>query len=227
MTNPAAELLDIFRLWAEGNANMNAATLRNLSDPYGGDGMRSQMRAVKCLERIDQVLNDLERRGRSVRATREYWPEWQAAVFAFPHGWTQANGKVFFNRHMMNQLEATADTINDWSPAPSDKAKENLRSSLGQIAEAMTSDQSLPEELKGYMAKIMRHIQSILDDFAVYGRFDLEEALEQMQVALWAAEGASEDPTLWERIRHGWLKPVTIGVLGGVPAMIQNAIGMG
>lgn len=206
---------------------MSASTLRNLSDPHGGDGMRSQMRAVKCLELLDRVLEDLERRGRSVRSAREYWPEWQAAVFAYPHGWTQSNGKVFFNRHMMNQLEAIADTINDWSPAPSDETKESLRAGLGRIAEAMTADQSLPEELKSYMAKLIRHIQSILDDFAVHERFDLKESLEQLQVALWAAEGVSDDPTVWERIRHGWLQPATIGFLGGVPAMIQNAIGMG
>lgn len=153
----------------------------------------------------------------------EYLPEWEAAVFVFPDGWSK-DGAAPFNRPMMLALRGLAWTLNDHYPRPTSESFASVRSQLESIVSAAKDDESLPDDLKLFINRVVRKLQTCLDEFDTHGRFDYYDASEQLKVALYAAEGKSKKSDFWRAAGDKWAQPFVVNTAAAVAGAALLAI---
>ncbi len=78
--------------------------------------------------------------------------------------------------------------------------KETLRSVLDQARKLLETDDSIGNELRVFIHRLLQQIQDALDDDAVGASFDFSEASARMWVAFQTAETRSQDSNK----RRGW-----------------------
>jgi len=220
MENPAHELHELFSTWSaalEGNAN-STANARGLEEVAGLDMQRRAM--ALFLESVDK-LDDLEAVGVKVGVYRRYIPAWTRMLMSYPLPWyQQVNQADAFPSAAMDQLEALGGWFDIYRPRLRPGAEETLQAIVSDTETLLRDDSSLSNELKLYLARLLREIQAALDDAILGSSFDYAAATERLWVALFAAAAQSdstEKSSKWTDLAHRFAIPTTVGLLTSLP----------
>lgn len=71
--------------------------------------------------------------------------------------------------------------------------------------------------LRLHIARLLLHVEEVLDNFEIMGDAALEEAVERLIGVLRQAESASSKPDLWSAFWDKWGIPVSVGITSGAP----------
>lgn len=194
MSNPAAELHELYSNWCERLAAIGAASFEAVVNPTTPEGSAEIIRAARLLARIDDCLSWLEREGHRVGVYRRQFPDWSIGMLAYPHGWRTniTAGHVMSEGHL-DEIEAFASFLDGKVPVVRDGAEDHLRDLVARAHQALASDDSLDLPLRQYIHRLLQSIERALDDEGFGVTFDLGASLEQLWAAFRAAEGASKE----------------------------------
>ena len=110
-----------------------------------------------------------------------------------------------------------SEKLNNTARSFDDASREKVREAVGEVARTVLEDTSLPEELRLHIARLIRHVESCLDDWEIKGDFLLADALDRLTAAVHLAEAKSDDPAKWNDLWQKWIRPVSVGLIAGVP----------
>lgn len=223
MTNPAAELLEIFRSW-DGTSSPNVD--RHFDQAGGVEAAEKHVRAMKLIWDIHRQLDEWSSRGQSVDAYREATVAWVRTVLANPRNWT-TNGETAYvmQRARMDMLEGLSHAMSLAAPTVLPEHRSAVRQSLAEIVSLLGQDDSISDQLRLYILRLVQEIQLASDEFEVTGRFDAEEAMERLWVALLAASGQSKKHrATWKKRAEAIVVPAVAGMLASVPGITAQAV---
>lgn len=221
MSNPAAELLSIFRTWSDPGAPFNS---RGMNDERVSTS--THIRAALLLHEINYAFNEIEANGSSLAAFRAASVKWAHFVWAFPHGWSSTGATAaLVSEGRFDMLEALSVVL-DASPARVNAQQAvTFGSYLDEIIELLAVDEGIDEALRAYIVKLIAQVRRALDDYKGTGRFDAEEALTHLWVAFMAAEAQSTDhKSSWKKFGLDLRTPVATGVLVGIPTLAMEVL---
>lgn len=221
MSNPAAELYEIFEQWRTSTKTSNAAR-RKVNTPAG---VELVVRAMHLVHEIGGEIDRLEAVGRRVNAYRENYQAWVYAIIAYRTGW-QANTAPDADLPVpvMHALDVLADTL-DNAPASTRTpeitvAFKAIEERLARVLAAVNEDETLDSRLKLHIRRVVAHLQTCMAEFETYGKSRTAEAFDDLWVAMTAAAGQSEKKSMWEKLRDDLVLPATAGAIGGLPAVV-------
>lgn len=223
MSNPAKELRDILRKWTA--ANQTAQVARGFTSDEEG-ATREHIRAMRLISDIHVVLDQWERDGRDVGVYRSAAGTWARAVLAHPGGFGGNNTAVQSVRvAKLDVLEALADTLSITGPRVNVEQVAQFEDFLAGILRLLGEDESLTDELRGYILNLVQEIRIAFESFKVTGQFDHADALVRLWVALKAARGESKSSkTKWKSFADKIAQPAAIQLLAGLPMATVNSV---
>lgn len=185
MSNPARELAQIIQGWVSSKEKV-AYMQRGLQK--GGDGWPTQMRAAELLFELERSLLWMKHhRGADVEVFLEAFPKWRNIVFHYAEQWQQAPT----SDDGLPMLRACAPLLD--ANGRTDFDVERLREGVGDIGGVIDADQSLSPTLKLYVARLVAHVNGLLDVYETTGVFELADAIAQLQIFMDAAAFQTED----------------------------------
>jgi hypothetical protein len=213
--NSAAQLLAIFRSWESGlRQGHGAAYARNWeSNPDGA--VADHISAWRHLGALSRVIDGLSNDGFNMTMSKEYLPQWGRMAASVGASWTSNNHSVEpFPADAMFQLQALS-TILELAQTRTGPANLDLLSDVvTQASELLKGDESLSDELRSYLVKLVREIRNALEDDTLGGGFNFAEAAERLWVAMQAAAGESrENSEGWKHAAASLLPSAAAGVL--------------
>ncbi|MFF0527792.1 hypothetical protein ACFYT3_05325 [Nocardia amikacinitolerans] len=223
MANPATLLLEQFTRWHRpGN---HTATDARVPDT---DRWREHRLAIKHVEAIEQLLNEMSERGRNVAVYQGAWPIWCAAVFAYPQGWSNA-GTAALDGARLDLLEVLAERLDDFVPAVNSDGLEQLRGYTHEVRETLDGDDSLPDELRAHMRRVIEHLEWCVEHYAQAGDFELREATDRLAAAVIRAGASTRHQDRWKKAMNDFVWPFTVNVVASIPgtALAQLVLGAG
>lgn len=222
--NPARELATIIQTW-RSTTNRPAEYQRGLADE--GDGWATQMRAAVLLVELERTLHWMKSaQGADVDVFIEALPKWRNVVFHFPHRWSQD----VTGQEGLGLLRACAPVLDQHGRTDFDVQR--LQSELADIAEVVDEDASLSPTLKLYVARLVAHVNGLLDVFETTGVFELAEALAQLQIFMDAAafqtdsdDNRSKFSRFGSFLKHPFVNTSAAMIGGGGVAMLPMITG--
>lgn len=133
---------------------------------------------------------------------------------AYPHSWVHGvpNG-VFDSDHDLDVLEDLADSLDRDLPVLGKKDRADIGKTLDDVRSALTDDDSLPLPLRRHLHGVLRHASNCLEEYDLYGDFELHTALDRLLVSVNADGKASKDPGRWQKIKENLIYPVMLAWL--------------
>ena len=221
MTNSALALFELFSSWRtnlEGNQN-SVANSRRLEEP---EGIVENRVGMSHLMDTIRGLDELENAGVQVRVYKRYVAHWTRMLMSYPLGWyTQTGAEEAFPSSAMDQLEALSSWFEVHKPRLRPEAKGTLHELVDDTRSLLRDDDSISNELRLYLQRLISEIDAALNDEELGESFDYASATERLWVGLFAASAQSADDeqkSRWSNLARRFLIPTTIGVLSGLPA---------
>lgn len=217
MANPAELLLAQFAVWRSSQtANDSADHARQPT----GDGWLAHRVAVRHLEAIDQLLDELAAAGRNVGVYRRYTPRWWAIVFAYPSGWSGA-GTAAMDAGVLEHLETLADLLQNYVPAVRDGGLDEVTQYADLVAETLVADDSIPESLRLHAMEVVGHLRWCVDHYSIAGDFELQDALERLAATVLRVTLHSSEENrsrMWGPVMSNWVWPFVTNIVAAIPA---------
>jgi hypothetical protein len=220
MLNPAAELHEIFVSWRSDKRNSNAER----REVTARSGLLKSVRAMVLLDQIVTEIDELKAAGRRVRAYDKAIITWTQAVLCINSGWPNATkAPVDFPEHAMDVLEQLADILDHPPARPKldPTAMQVLESHLQAVLVTLAGDDTLDERLKLHIERTVRHVQTCVGEFEVYGESETMAALDALWVGIRAAEAANPDGR-WAKFRDTFFMPTSVGLVAAMPQTIAQ-----
>lgn len=227
MGNPARELHAIYSDW-RARLDASHGPMTSVVSPDSDEGVRTLIRASRALVRLDEVLTDLASQGFKVDLYRRQYPEWWKGVLSFKSGWgTTMQGEHVLSALHMDEIEGCANYLDGKVWELTTSHEQSLREVLADARRALEVDGELSVELRRYVSRLLREIQTALDDQAMGATFDYADAVERLLVAFKAAEGeATHARELWVNLRTSILPAAGFAAtIEGVSIFAQRALG--
>ncbi|MCV2395937.1 hypothetical protein OEB99_16600 [Actinotalea sp. M2MS4P-6] len=223
MGNPAAELHEILSEWRAATGG-TVQGRRGVDARVWSEGFSKHIRAMALIGEIDSALAELESSGRHTDLFRSTMPTLAASVLALTAGsWngnSQAAAEVPFE--MLQVLAQLADTLEHRGNARLDPAAiESLNGLLTEILSAADDDESLDPLLANHIRTVVRHLQTCVDEYDLYGESTTMSAWTSVWVAMQAAahQSTSHRPR-WEAFKDRFFWPTAAGLLANTPSLV-------
>jgi hypothetical protein len=220
MPNPAAELHEIFLAWRSDQRNTNAER-RDVTDRAG---LLKSVRAMVLLDRIFNEIDALQASGRRVGAYEKAFLSWTNAVLCTQSNWAgSTKAAVDFPQHAMDVLDQLADILDHLPGQPqlNPTAVQVLESRLREVLDALADDDVLDDRLRLHIERTVRHVQTCIGEFGVYGESETMAALDALWVGIRAADAANPDGR-WARLRDNFFMPTAAGLIAAIPQTIAQ-----
>lgn len=222
MANPAALLLDQLARWLTPPGH-SIRNVRLTAEETDEGVLEEAQRAMVHIASIEELLAGLEHSGRRIRPYREAIPRWRATVLAYPSAWDGAQtSNAFDNRHDLDILENLVDALEQTLPSYGEQDRNEMQSTLDQIREALASDDSLPLQLRRHLNGLLSHASTCLEEYELFGDFELQKAMERLLVSVNAAETVSSTPSKWQNLKEKLVYPVMVGLAIQAPDSIAS-----
>lgn len=184
---------------------------------------------MSLLDKLAEDIDDLERSGRRVRVFRRHYPYWVQAVLAIQtNSWSgSTTAATDFSVTTMDVLEQLADVLDHRSAPLHPDAVAAMNTLLGEVLTATDADDSLDTRLKVHIRKVVRHLQTCVDEYGAYGESAALDALDAVWVAMGAAAHSSGSPGRWEKFRERFFFPTAAGLLANTPSLVLQIAGGG
>jgi hypothetical protein len=228
MANPAQLLLNQFASW-QPRPQPNQPQIAEKARAHAiSNNWLGQRIAVRHLDAIAELLDQIEQAGRSVRVYRQQYPTWCAMVFAYPNGW-RPQGSATLDRTALDHLEGLADRLRDFVPTVNSGGLDQLRDYAASIGELLTEDDSIDDFFKLHARQVIAHLVWCLDNYDAVGDFDLQEAVERLTATIVGAAARSQRKDRWATAASTFVWPFAVNVLAAIPgnALAQLALGSG
>lgn len=225
--NPAQSLHDYLSASKEGVApgNVSVGKARDLAS---GAGMRALMRAVADVEAVRSGIDELEAAGLPVSTYRKYVRGWTSMVLSYPVGWeSNVSAEAAYPSSTLDHLQTLAGWFETTRPQPNASSQDELRTFLEEILALLEEDDTISNQLKVYLGRLIREMQNALDDEQLLKRFDFSEAGQRLWTALFAAAAQTSDPqkkSAWTDFANKLWWPTAAGALGSAPSIIAGVL---
>lgn len=211
MANPAELLLALFEKWNQDSGFVAKAR--------GDDDLLSTHRqALAYIDQIAALIDELESRGKRVRYHRVFLPKWVQTVFNYPHHWSSSTDFATIGETQLQQLESLANDLDDIVPKADAERLEAFKSYLAAVLTALDGDKSLPDDVRNQAKAVIIHIQTVVDQLAVVGEFELQESLDRLLGVLLRVATASRQREKWVTFLNDFVWPFATGNLAGITA---------
>lgn len=213
--NPATLLHDLFVEWDQRGRSGGGASVSRGWDSDPDQATAEHIKAWTYLGDIRRTIAGLADLNIDMTASASYLPRWGAMAAGVGVSWTNANGSgQAFPSDAMAQLRALGTIIQlagaQARPANLDILREVVEQTISLLAE----DDSLTDELRAYLVKLVREIRDALEDETVGAGFDFARAAERLWVAMHAASAQStKKSSAWQEWATKMLPPAVSGVL--------------
>lgn len=197
MANSADLLLEFFRFPEDGQVK---------ADVYA---------VFHALEDVRQSLEVMSTTGHNVAMFQDALPRWAGAVaenLGRDMRWTPEAGWATPHRGDIGLLEALSDRMNAVSTELDANTRKGIATFVDKATQALIDDQSLPEEFRWHLAKILLHVKECLAEYDVRGEVELADAVERLIGAVRLAEAKSSDGSKWAKVWDGYGKPIVVGL---------------
>jgi hypothetical protein len=212
VSNPAALLHKQLSLWLV----LPGQTIRDvrLETAENDDHVMEQAQlAIMHIAAIEELLTGMESAGRKTRTYREAVPRWRATVMAYPSSWIHVqSAEAFHNENDLGTLENLDDVLEQLTPKYGDQDRTELRATLDGTRDALASDTSLPTTLRRHIYGLLDHASTVLDEYELFGDFELQKAVDRLLVSVNAAANVSKDRSKWRDLADKFVYPVMVGL---------------
>lgn len=225
MANPAELLLSQYQAWANPANNTTADRVRQPEV----DLWLTHRVAVRHLEAITQLLDELATAGRNVNVYRRYLPSWWAIAFGHPHGWS-AGGSGHIDGAVLEHLENLADLLQSYVPAVRDGGLGEVSAFADLVAETLVNDTSLPQNLRAHAMEVVGHLRWCVEKYSMVGDFELQDALERLAATVLRVATNSSDENkskMWGPVMSNWVWPFATNIMAAIPASALSMIALG
>lgn len=89
----------------------------------------------------------------------------------------------------------------------------DISTMLEEVLAALKDDDSLPNELRLYVLRVIYEVRKSLDECKIGVEFNLSVALQKLFSALFIVEKTSEKPSLWDEISNTLIQPFIAAVV--------------
>ena len=207
MANPADDLYEIFKLWRSAKYPSSSAQplvresrqLSNTADADLNEGWKTQLRAMRCLQAISLIIDEMEQSGDSVESERAFFREWCKAVLAYPNGWDERSSGV--NNEAFTTLGLFRNSVRRFVPDLKTNVIEELKTLLAEEPDLTPPPGVYPVELYDYFTRVRFHLKKCIDDYSVTSTFDLKKAAEDYRAAVFMMSNGKfvTNPADWSR----------------------------
>lgn len=217
MANPAQLLHQLLTEW-RGSANF--------ANP------REQRIAVRHLDAIAALLDEMDAAGLRTELFRRYFDKWVGLTLHHPHEWqTQATGKLRDNT-ALEHLEHLADRLDGIAPQLADGGLDQVRAIADSAKALVEEEDSLDPLLRQHVLQVIAHVHWCVENYAAVGDFDLREAVERLMSTMLRTGATLKDDekvSKWRAWMGGFVYPFATSVAAAIPsaALTQLALGSG
>lgn len=226
MTNSARALHEIFREWTKVSSPHQIAA-RGLNEPEADARFQEHVVAMVHIAHLNAELDRLEQSGRNVASYRKMITPWIQAVLAYPKGFEQNNSASLFREHYLDSLEHLADLLDLHHTQLKPGVVGELAQLLLEVEELLAADQTITNELRAYLHRLVSECRQALADHSVLGTFDLQEAAFRLWVGMnAAAEQSRSKKSSWRDFARKVLPGTVSGLLVATPSLAFQAFAL-
>jgi hypothetical protein len=153
MANPAQLLLNKLNSWRSTSAQQSAETTRGIRAGSNHKWLQHRI-AVRHLDAIDELLNQMDAAGRNTTVFRRHFQSWGDMVFAYPNGW-RGQGTASMDQTALEHLENLADRLDDFVPTLRPNGLGDIRAYAQGIKELLAEDPSIDHLLKLHVGQVI------------------------------------------------------------------------
>lgn len=198
------------------------------------DDRAALLEAADWLRRIDRLIDALDRSGHRVGGYRRNYVIWVNSAFAIGKGWhvnTRYPPEDVCPLTAMESLESLAGVLDLLTPGPGSHAHAQLIDLVAQVSEALDGDDTLSEQLRIHLRRVVDHLRACVEHPEAYDLNDVAEAVDDVVTAAKAAAGESAHSTwkkFWETLHDCYVAPTVAGLIVGYgPGTIHAVIEAG
>lgn len=221
MANPAELLHEQLHRWA---TNAPQARARNLET--GEEGWVEQRRAVKNLEHLEVVIQELKAQGKKVDVEEAYFPNWTRAVFAYPHGWRE--NQTYIQPTTLQFLQQTAHRLADIILPITEDAPADMLRAADEVEANVGSRDDLPVPLRLLVMESVTFLRKAVAEYEITGEFVLNKAVKKFAQALELLEETAPSDSTFQNVKtriKRWYKspPLQMALNGIISAQMALA----
>ncbi|MCM1011640.1 MULTISPECIES: hypothetical protein [unclassified Brevibacterium] len=225
------ELADLFDAW---NTNETPKTSRGFKrDP--GQATQRHIEAMELFTETRRTLEFLSTHSLVAERCLQHVPKMARAILAVQSSWDSSQLDSYnFDPVMMEALRLAAYDVQRILDENTRHAP-RVDDLLGEVRQILVEDESISGEMKRYINELLSSIRANIERNGLGQEFDFGHAMEQLWVALLAAQGASEDEkSRWaaaasqvKNVATGFIKYGAAWAALGFQGYAQFAIGAG
>lgn len=222
MTNPADLLHNLLTEWMQKDEKQ-IYIHRGIHKNGADENFVKHRQAIRLINEIEMLLNSTERREGSKRADENALANLTKVVFAYPHNWQAKPLSAPDNladHGGLDYLLSIAERLEGLAPEFGIEARQSISDFLVELTSELTSDDSLPRELKLHLRRLIVEAQTCLEEYEITGDFFLQSSLDRLSVAVMRAGKASSNPSKWTRFADKFMYPAATALIGGAPGTI-------
>ena len=225
MANPAELLHRQFIEWNTATASGSAKDQRN---PDGNSWLAHRM-AVRHLEDIELLLDEMSAAGRDFPVYRRHIPDWYNAIFCFPKGWT-TQGTGHIRPVLIDHLETLSSLLGHYVPTVKENGLDQIRAHADSVRSLLVSDDEIPEELRLHAAEVINHLLWCVDNYSIVGDFRLQDALERLNATLLRVVSTTTQEKrekMWGPVMTNFIWPFTTNIVAAIPSQVLTMWALG
>ncbi|PFG39875.1 hypothetical protein ATJ97_2395 [Georgenia soli] len=227
MANPATLLMELFETWAEPTGNVSVASTRGLNqEGEFTSADADHVNAMRWISELKDLIDGLELQGRKVGPYRRHLGNWTHIVLNYPGAWQSMRTADLITQPMLDTLVQLSDVLDFAGPSVNEEVRGAALELLTEVIALLAEDDTLPDELRAYVYKVVQNARTCIEEYEVLGSVDLQAALEHLWGALKAAEGHSEGTfrERWATMSERIFTPAVAGFLGSAPSVALQAL---
>lgn len=193
------------------------------------DGWVRHRVAVRHLEAITQLLDELAAAGRNVGVYKRYIPSWWAVIFVHPGGWA-SGGSANIDVGVLEHLETLADLLGNYVPAVKEGGLGEVSQYADLVAKTLADDDEVPDALRLHAMEVVAHLRWCVDNYAIAGDFELQDALERLAATVLRVTIHSSEEnrsTMWGPVMSSWVWPFVTNIVSAIPASALTMLALG
>lgn len=212
--NAAEYLLGFFEMGSSNNANEAGYKFPDI---------------VAALAEVESAINSWALAGMDVHLMRQCLARWKSSAL---NTFTTNSGRVKWDLSdiMLKDtegllsdgdlmgLQAVAEKMSMSTVEYSKTAREHMSQMIDEAIKCIQSDDSLPNELVVYIARLVSEARTALDEYNLTGDFKLSIAFDRLYNALRVAETKTKHSETWKTFREQFMIPLLAQV--GVNAVV-------
>lgn len=151
------------------------------------------------------------------------------AVLNYPGAWNAQQDANRLRQDTLDNLMSLSNLLDMTLPDVDEDEREQVLDYLADVEDLLGQDNSLPSDVRQYVAECVRHARRCVEDFELRGQVDLAESLRHLWAALRvAAQDSQTHPSDWRERATKFAFDAGGNVLGGVAgAVLQLTLGGG